>query len=83
MALLDETVKILRRDADISWLEGKGDRALERLRRAAVKIIEATPGSSDARFKDVSDICSLLELLVNVLEQVIRVVSAVPCSFVL
>ncbi|KAK0494593.1 cysteine peptidase C50 [Armillaria luteobubalina] len=72
-ALLDEAVKNLRRDADISWMEGKGDRAMERLRRAAVKIIEATPGDSDAQFKDVSDICSLLELIVNVLEQVIRV----------
>ncbi|KAK0220404.1 cysteine peptidase C50 [Armillaria fumosa] len=76
MALLHETVKTLRRDADISWMEGKGDRALERLRRAAVKIIEATPGDSDARFKDVSDICSLLELIVNVLEQAIRVKSS-------
>ncbi|SJK98717.1 uncharacterized protein ARMOST_01986 [Armillaria ostoyae] len=73
IALLDETVKNMRRDADISWMEGKGDRALERLRRAAVKITEATPGSSDARFKDVSDICSLLELIANFLEQVIRV----------
>ncbi|KAK0203498.1 cysteine peptidase C50 [Desarmillaria ectypa] len=73
MALLNETAMDLRRDPDISWMEGKGDRALERLRRAAVKTLEATSGGSDTRFKDVSEIRSLLELIVDILEQVIKV----------
>ncbi|KAG7448865.1 uncharacterized protein BT62DRAFT_946578 [Guyanagaster necrorhizus] len=70
---LDETVNALHRYRDISWMEGKADRALERLRRAAVKTIEATPSSSDAQFQNGSDIYSLLERIANVLEQIIRV----------
>ncbi|KAK0449824.1 peptidase family C50-domain-containing protein [Desarmillaria tabescens] len=73
MALLDQVAEDLRRNPDISWMEGKGDRALERLRRAVVKTLESTSGGSDAQFKDVSEISSLLELIVNVLEQIIKV----------
>lgn len=59
---------------DVRRLVGKVDRALERTRRAAVKFIDSAAGSRD----HIQDVRALLEVIVDVLEEVLRLV----CVFI-